>query len=324
MDAPPPVSGCDVLDKPKLVESRRLRDEWIRWFSDSTGPSIWGQLATMLWDDAVFRLLKAMWVRASDSRDPAVGINRAVLGLIGRGYIAAQATCVRRLVEENPDVPRKAVISLRRAIDDAEAHRDLITRENYVAHDGCPYDPARAERREVARVLQDSTAGLAFHSIPSRGPGAYLTSEQRHHTFDKMSRTGPDGRSRADLIPHALFCKLKENFGGCESVVAYCDKVIAHTADPTQMTESAKRQLAQASKRMDPCRKVLCQTASFVHCHILDAGAHTLMPIPGFYLLEFLDKPWAAEAQLPGLLKSWERRLKAVTKWQANLWSDLL
>jgi hypothetical protein len=324
MGAPPPVSGCDVPDRPKLTEFRRLRDRWIRWFSDSTGPSIWGQVATMLWDDAVFRLVKAMWVRASASRDPAVGVNRAVLGLIGRGYIAAQATCVRRLVEKNPDVPAKAVISLRRAIDDVEAHRDLITRENYVAHDGCPYDPAQAERREAARVLRGSTTSLTFHSIPSRGPGAYLTSELRHHNFDRMSRTSPDGRSRTDLIPRALFCKLRENFGGCESVVAYCDKVIAHTADPTQMNEPAKRRLARVSKRMGPCRKVLCQTASFVYSHVLDAGTHALMPIPGFYVLEFLERPWAAEARLPGLHASWERRVEGVKKWQATLWSDLL
>jgi hypothetical protein len=59
MDAQPPISKCDVHDKARLKEFRRLRDRWISWFSDSTGPSIWGQLATMLWDDAVFRLVRS-------------------------------------------------------------------------------------------------------------------------------------------------------------------------------------------------------------------------------------------------------------------------
>jgi len=56
--------------------------------------------------------------------------------MLDQGYAATQVLAIRRLQDEGSDV-----FSLQRLLNDIQQQRDMITRENFVAHDGKPYDP---------------------------------------------------------------------------------------------------------------------------------------------------------------------------------------
>jgi hypothetical protein len=67
------------------------------------------------------------------------------------------------------------VISLRRVLDDIKEHRALFTRENYVAHDGLPYDPAPVKQAYVDKIISRGS-GVHGEWIDTTGPRAWSMS----------------------------------------------------------------------------------------------------------------------------------------------------
>jgi hypothetical protein len=82
-------------------------------------------------------------------------------------------------------------------------HRNLITRENYVCHDGLPYD---------SEAWQSQAQGVEVQmwGIQAPGLGQFLGSRLRHEAFDKLSGVLSGTRQRDDLIKVETFAKLKK------------------------------------------------------------------------------------------------------------------
>ncbi len=75
----------------------------------------------------------------------------------------------------------------------------LITRENYVAYDGLPYDPETAQFKWMKdRMAKGESVNSGW--LEGSGSGAWHASERVHKNFDKLSKVHPSQRQRTDLI----------------------------------------------------------------------------------------------------------------------------
>src|SRR2546421_12873297 len=110
--------------------------------------------------------------------------------------LATQVLAIRKLLDG-----RKDVFSLRRLLEDISDHRQLITRENYVCHDGLPYD-------SEAWQSQAQNVEAQIWGIEAPGLRRFLGSRVRHEMFDKVSGVLPAAPQREDLIKIDIFAKL--------------------------------------------------------------------------------------------------------------------
>jgi hypothetical protein len=115
--------------------------------------------------------------RGDFSKGPDIAARNGVLAhMLDQGYVAVQVLAIRRLLDK-----RKDVFSLRRLFDDIHANSGLITRENFVAHDGVPYDPngwlPMAAPDPMIRIWRSDALNL----IP------FVRSSERHKVFDNLS-----------------------------------------------------------------------------------------------------------------------------------------
>jgi hypothetical protein len=91
------------------------------------------------------------------------------------------------------------VISLRRLITDLRSNWPLFTRENYVCHDGLPYDYEAVMLKEFA----ERAAKGAFWASTT-GPEAHGSSRMAHEQFDRLAGLDPAKRMRVDRLPKSL------------------------------------------------------------------------------------------------------------------------
>lgn len=165
------VDQCDVVDKVALLAFREKRRVWLSWLNSDDVHAIWPQISSALWNDVAFRTISEIALADAES-----ALNNPVLTeALVHGYYSAQALSIRRLFDQRSDV-----ISLRRLLDDIEQNLALFTRENYVAHDGLPYDYEEIERQKMIEIM---SAGGGHFWAEQHGPKAYIPAQARHKTL---------------------------------------------------------------------------------------------------------------------------------------------
>ena len=170
--------------------------------------------------------------------DDEVGFNDPVIRLFDAGFATTQATTIRRLIERPHKKPQRAVISLRRVLEDIRKNLDLITRENYVCYNGLPYAYELVEQKWRSSL----PVGIHAGSLPAQGPDDWITAEIVHKNFDILPQVHPEKRSREDHIKIEILENLEAEIKKCENVKTYVHKFIA-------MLPHRKQELAFPSKR---------------------------------------------------------------------------
>ena len=219
------VDDCDVEDRTALVAYRDKRREWLEWLQGDPRNSINRQLYGMMWDDAAFRALNEAR-RFSSPTHPTGATAPLLAGLIDQGFVATQILAIARLVDH-----RRDVISLRRLLDDIDAHANLITREIFVCYDGLPFDPVAAERAYWEREGWPPSGGMI--GLPTEGPDAFDMSRMAHEAFDKVAAPGSVSRARGDRIDPAVFASLRDTLAAPDvaAILKLRHKFVAHAAD---------------------------------------------------------------------------------------------
>src|SRR5260370_12340183 len=133
---------CDIVDKAVLTAYRDKRSEWLHLLNGKDDHAVCRQISAMLWNDAVFRVANESRRLSREAGRSSSSRNWSLAQFMDQGFVATQTLSIRKLMERASNKPARQVISLRRVLDDIKEHRALFTRENYVAHDGLPYDPA--------------------------------------------------------------------------------------------------------------------------------------------------------------------------------------
>lgn len=315
-----PVDECDVTDKVGLVAYRTKREEWLHMLDGDQQHSVSKQISEMLWGDLVYRTVNEARRLAVAGDYKSSALNWSIARFVDQGYVATQTLAIRKLLEPAWRKPEKQVISLRRVIDEIAASRHLLTRENYVAHDGLVFDPAPVRAAYEARILARGS-GVFFDRLPTTGRHAWGSSERAHESFDKLSGVGGDQRSRGDLIAPAVFERIESELleSGCSNIAEIANKFIAHAADELSRSTLSEDQKEFTLAKIERCHRAICRTTGALFGPILWQGSHGLFPIPQFNYFENLGAIWLRDADVSSLHGFWDAHVAKVEGW-----SDLL
>jgi hypothetical protein len=300
------LDKCDVVDKTKAVSFREKREQWEFWFSGNDSHSIWNQISTLLWNHALFCTINELRKIAAQDSNAGIAFNSSVMDMFDAGYVTRQTLAIRRLTEKPQDDPNRAVISLRRILFDIRENLSLITRENYVAYDGFPYDPQPC---------------YVSGWIASSGDKAWLTSKLLHDNFDRLSGVASSTRNRNDLINGRWINYLDGKLKICDDIKTYVDKFVAHGSDPETRSGLSDDQLTITLDRLEKCYQAICQVAAFIYGPFLWIASVRALPTPQYNHLEHLDKPWINSDQVDKVHDLWWEQVKIIEQWQhTSLW----
>ena len=238
-----PIEQCSVEDKEALAAFRLKRLDWLSWLNTDEHHAIWKQITAMAWNDAVFRVLNEARTPVDDN--PVSATNGMLGGFIDQGYVSTQVLAIRRLVEVPKPTGRRPadIISLPRLIGDIRSYRPHLTRELFVSYDGLPYEWEVVRDRYYARIAASGEIGGYW--LPTTGADAFDTARRQHATFDWLSDTPAEQRSRNDLIAEWVFDRLDTalNDKKIKQIVTISHKFLAHAADETSRSAASLQKL---------------------------------------------------------------------------------
>ncbi|MFO1050490.1 MAG: hypothetical protein U1E52_21640 [Geminicoccaceae bacterium] len=270
------IADCDVLDKARLEKYRVKRTEWVNWLEDDKHHAIWQVLTQMVWNEVAFNTVAAIADADSDSALNNPLIVEAVL----YGHVAMQVLAIRRLTDTS-----KGVLSLSKLLQDIRSHRNLLTRENYVAFDGLPYDYAAVKEEHLR------TRGAGVMWLDTTGPGAFDSAQRAHEQFDRLSGITPDRRKRDDQVPAKLIDTVEQWISDCgaKDVANWSHKYLAHAGSLASRRAIAGYGVNRA--KIGTAIKGLARAAEAVSAYLLYSSGrmNALMATPQFDQFERLE-----------------------------------
>lgn len=312
------IDDCDVVDKGALKRFRDRRAKWINWLQGDDLHSVWSQIHTMMWNDAVFQAVNESRRLASEIGNPAATLNGLLGSFIDQSYVATQTLAIRRLVEQPSKNPDRQPISLRRVLRDVRRNRCLMTRENYVAYDGIPYDFEKPKREHHKELATRMPKGRAL-PLDTKGPSAWSASQRLHNHFDCLSGVSPDNRERSDLIDKTVFDQISKRLAVVQigQVTRYTDKFIAHAADENSRSRLSNEDRKITLDKLTASHRAIIDVASMICESLLWGGSHGIIPKPPYDHFDGLDAPWVPPDALKDLYGFWERHYEMVEDWKA-------
>jgi hypothetical protein len=281
-----PVEECDVEDRAALIEFRRKYEEWISWFWSDEYHALERQLVRMMHFDMAYRVLIEAR-RGPDGSTPVAAMNGLLASFMDQCYVETQVLAIGRLTDRGKDV-----VSIRRLLDDVRANCHLLTRENYVAYDGLPYEP---------RI---GGSGLLS---PESDEAKNVRSWARHQKFDQLSGVSPERRSRSDCVRCQFFKTIESYLDEVDEdgLRKLRNKFIAHAANPS--SRGSQRYAGPSAEILEKVAKAhrLILRAFVTTSDLLRSEKVSLIvnPPPGF--LNSLDKPYSS-VSIADLRGRWE------------------
>lgn len=310
---PPPAKKCDVSKPRELTKYRKEREEWLRLYGHGKKEpnNIEGQIARMIFFDIGYRILTKP--RSDTPQDVNIAARNGLLGAsLDAGYAATQVLAIRKLLDKRGDVA-----SLQRLLNDIKANRNLITRENYVAWDGKPYDPNGWQSLPPSPESQ-------IWGIDAPGFFNFHMSKIRHELFDKLSGVSEATRSRADLISVAIFDKLESWLRSVEAekLVLLSHKFFAHAADSNSLGTLADGGVLFSD--IENAQKAIVRVERAVTDDILFIGVgRDVVPLQPLGFLNGLDAPYVATETIAKMDANWDELEAERNTWSKGYENDL-
>lgn len=307
----PPVEICDVHDRESLRAYRVRAEKWWRWLKTDSHHALWPQIYSMVLEDMTFRTLAT----AADLDKESV-LHSPILarGLL-QGYAAMQGLSIRRLVDRT-----KNTISLWRLLNDIRNNLHLITRENYVAGHGLPFDPDAATQEYLARgnssgFWADFTGSMAF------GP-----SVQAHGIFDRLSGISVHARTREDRIPVRIIDTLLSwlNANEIGQVVNWSNMRVAHSADNASYQSVDFMALTPTIDNISSAQRLIVRVAETITAYILRGPIHgNLVPVFQYSQFNRLDVGVRDQRAIKAAQQRWHDLAAERDRWTNGVLDEL-
>jgi hypothetical protein len=270
------VADCDVSDRTGLDKYRAKRAEWVNWLDDDKHHAIWQVLTQMAWNEVGFKTL----ARIADADQESALNNPLITEAIAQGHVAMQVLAIRRLTDTS-----RNVLSLSKLVQHIRSNLKLLTRENYVAFDGLPYDYAVVEEEHFR------TCGSGVRWLDTTGPKAFSSSRIAHEAFDRLSGVGPEQRSRNDRLPAELIDTIERWIAECgaKDIANWSHNYLAHAGSLASRHAIASYGISGA--KISAAIKGLARAAEAVSAYILYSSGrmNALMATPQFDQFERLE-----------------------------------
>ena len=157
------VDQCDVPRdrRSALIRFRDKRHEWMSWLETDEHHAIWQTPHATVWTDVAFNAPRGF----AEDDENALN-NPLIVEALLKGHLATQVLAIRRLMEDTP----KERLSLRKLVTDLKRHRALFTRENYVCHDGLPYDYQAVRNALFSKLAEKRRIQSPSPGVPPKAP----------------------------------------------------------------------------------------------------------------------------------------------------------
>lgn len=304
------IDQCSVLDKALLKEFRAKRAEWIGWLEEDPDHNIWDQIHVIMWSDAAYRSLNEAR-RFASKASPTSSVNGMMGEFLDRGYVATQVLDICKLTDGGDDV-----VSLRRLFADIKKHRHLITRENFVAYDGLPYDYAAAWQAHIDALTREQTRQPRW--VSTKGPNGWGISEIMHNAFDGLSGIAADKRSPKDLIHKSVFATMATWFEDpvLTKLRTYRNKYLGHAADQKSRQNAPLSNLGFTLDDFSNAQRVVVRIATTIGSQILyDTALGGVVPTPQFDVFQHLQMPVIPAANMQEMGEWWHNHAKERDDW---------
>jgi hypothetical protein len=313
-----PIAQCDVpLARHSQLESYRAkRRQWLTSLDADEHHAIWTNLSSMVWTDVSYRTLRQLVIGQEHRNETGSLHNTLIAEQIIQGYVARQVLGIRRLLDKT-----SGVISLRRLIIDMRSNWPLFTRENYVCHDGLPYDYDTVMVRDIAARVR---TGAFWGS--TEGPEAWGTSSMAHEQFDRLAGIDPGKRTREDRLPKTLLGTIEGwlDGSGAEELADWSHAYLAHAGSADRRKQIAEG-LVTADK-ISEAIKTLVRATEAISAYMLYAGGRLngLVPVAQFDQFEHLGKPAVQPDQLGEAPGCWNALSRERDAYAAGVEEELV
>jgi hypothetical protein len=312
------IAQCDVpLARHSQLESYRAKHhQWLTWLDADEHHAIWTNLSSMVWTDVSYKTLRQLVIGQEDRNETGCLHNSLIAEQIIQGYVARQVLGIRRLLDKT-----SGVISLRRLIIDMRSNWPLFTRENYVCHDGLPYDYNAVMLRGMA-----AQAGKDAFWLSTTGPEAWAVSRTAHEQFDRLAGIDPGKRTREDRLPKTLPDTIQGwlDGSGAEELADWSHAYLAHAGGPDRRRQ-IEDGLVTADKISEAVRTLVRATEA-ISAYVLFASGrlNSLMPVAQFDAFEHLDKPAVQPSHLGEVPGCWDALSRERNAYAAGVEEELI
>lgn len=246
----------------------------------------------MIFDHAIFESINLARKIAAENKDISIAVSPTAFWYLHKSYVANQFMAIRRLYEDDQ---KGDTITLKRLLRDVKENFDLFTRENFVCHDGLPFDPKPARDKHDAEMMQLGSGARWVQKQP------FHLSEQRHSLFDKLLRIIDDSckitGARDERLPIELLRRASDHLGCCANVQTIASKFFAHAADQNNRAKLNNAEAIITFAHIEKCHLALCSVAHFIGSDLL-LDYPLCIATPQFEVFESFEKPWAKEVDL--------------------------
>ncbi|MBB3916022.1 hypothetical protein [Rhizobium fabae] len=266
------------------------------WLDDDPDHAIWSTVHELVWRDTQFATIAQL---ARDNPDGPLNTSLIAEALIG-GQVAQQVMAIRRLTDRT-----RNRISLWRLITDVKGSLHLMTRENFVCHDGLPYDYAAVSAAERA----DRVPGIAFWG-PTSGPKAWCTSARAHEQFDRVAGISPDDRQRDDVIPKSVFVRLENMLAssGASRIADWSHAFLAHAG--AQVDRKSVDNVKVGNDKISAAIRELTRITEYLSSEVLWIGGYgsSLISTAQYDVFEKLENPVAPQDRQQDAAAVWQQK----------------
>jgi hypothetical protein len=313
-----PISQCDVPPerRSQLESYRAKRRQWLAWLDGDEHHAIWTNLSSMVWTDVSYRTLREIVVGQEDRNEIGCLHNTLVAEQIIQGYVARQVLGIRRLLDKT-----SGVISLRRLILEMRSKWPLFTRENYVCHDGLPYDYDAVMLKEMAAPVSKG----AFWASNS-GPDAWAVSQMAHQQFDRLAGIDPGKRTREDRLPKSLLGTIDGwlDGSGADQLADWSHQYLAHAGGPDRRKQIEEGLVT--ADRISEAIRTLVRATEAISAYVLFAGGRLngLVPVAQFDQFEHLEKPAMQPSRKGEASDIWDKLHRERDTYAAGVEDELI
>jgi len=198
------------------------------------------------------------------------------------GLIYSQAVGISALAF-NTD---KHDASLRNVLNDIEANRNKITRENFVLYDS---DLGYQDSYKEEIIDAEGSEGEIVYGVNKQA-----VFERRHEYFDTLSGTTVEERNKSDTISDDYFNTLEEKLNSCEKEKDYLS-VLSHRKIYIDTEPDEKFQVTYFD--LEDCHKALWYVFHSIFLYFTDEWYGTVSTYRGD-LFEGLSDSWISENDL--------------------------
>lgn len=311
-----PIAQCDVMDKKKLEAYRAHWRRWMAWYEHSPQEphSIEQQIHTMLFNDLTYRSVVS--ARSSVPQETEISARTASLAyLLDTGYVTTQVLSVMRLLD-----PHRNVISVMRLLMDVRSNRETITRENYVSGTGFPYKPAPPQSEAEDPSAEEAELGL---SRTERHDWIY--SHDLHQTFDRLSGTSSQNRSRTDTIPDSVFKRLNAwlNTEPIRNLETLRNKFLAHAANAAERGEAKNQGVKFA--QLDEAQRAIIRVERAITDLVLSRRiARDVVPMAPLGQFAKLNLVYATKEAEEEMYRRWDELTDERNHWRNGILDELV